>query len=148
MAVKSKPDGYHAVTPYLVVTGAAQVIDFAKATFAAQETVRLAAPGGHVGHAELRIGGSVIMLADASSEHPAMPCMLHVYVDDADATYERALAAGATSVRPMADQFYGDRSGGVRDPCGNLWHIATHIEDVPPAEMKRRGEEAMRQMGG
>jgi len=144
MAAKLKPDGYHAVTPYLIVTGAERVIEFAKATFGAQEAMRLAAPGGRVGHAELRIGDSAVMLADASAEHPAMPCMLHVYVDDADATYGRALAAGATGVRPVADQFYGDRSGGVRDPCGNLWHIATHIEDVPPDEMKRRADQAMR----
>lgn len=147
MAVKPRPDGYHAVTPYLIVAGAARVIEFAKATFGAQETMRLAAPGGRIGHAELRIGDSAVMLADASAEHPAMPCMLHIYVDDADATYQRALAAGATSVRPVANQFYGDRSGGVRDPSGNLWHIATHIEDVPPAEMRRRAEEAMKAGG-
>lgn len=144
MAVKSKPDGYHAVTPYLIVAGAAQVIEFAKATFGAQEVMRMAAPDGRVGHAELRIGDSVVMLADTSAEHPAMPCMLHVYVDDADATFERALATGATAVRAVENQFYGDRGGSVRDQCGNLWHIATHVEDVPPDEMKRRAEQAMK----
>ncbi|MGH7067465.1 MAG: VOC family protein [Acetobacteraceae bacterium] len=144
MAVKAKPDQYHAVTPYLIADGAAKVIDFAKTTFGAVETVRLAAPGGRIGHAELRIGDSTVMLADASSEHPAMPATLLVYVEDVDATYRRALSAGATSVRPVANQFYGDRSGGVRDRSGNVWHIATHVEDVPPAELARRAEEAMR----
>jgi PhnB protein len=148
MAAKPRPDGFHAVTPYLIATDAAKVIDFAKATFGAREAMRLAAPGGRIGHAELRIGDSAVMLADSHPEHPAMPCMLHVYVDDADATYQRALAAGAASVQPVTNQFYGDRSGGVRDPCGNLWYIATHIEDVPPDELKRRAEEAMRKAGG
>ncbi|MGH7101993.1 MAG: VOC family protein [Acetobacteraceae bacterium] len=148
MAVKAKPDGYHAVTPYLIAEGAAKVIDFAKATFGAEEKLRLTAPGGRIGHAELRIGDAAVMLADANAEHPAMPCTLHVYVDDADATYQRALSAGGTSVRAVANQFYGDRSGGVRDPGGNVWHIATHVEDVPPAELKRRAEEAMRQAHG
>ncbi|MGH7080435.1 MAG: VOC family protein [Acetobacteraceae bacterium] len=145
MPVKAKPEGYHVVTPYLIAEGAAKVIDFAKAAFGAEETLRFAAPGGRIGHAELRIGDSTVMLADANAGHPAMPCTLHRYVDDADATYRRALAAGAISVQAVANQFYGDRSGGVRDPCGNVWHIATHVEDVPPAEVARRAEEAMRQ---
>lgn len=148
MPVKPKPDQYHSVTPYLVVEGASRLIEFAKAAFGARETERLAAPEGRIGHAELRIGDSVIMLADAHGERAPMPCMLHVYVDDADATYQRALAAGATSVQAPADQFYGDRSGGVRDPCGNLWWIATHVEDVPPDELKRRAEDAMQRAGG
>lgn len=148
MPVKSKPDQYHSVTPYLVVEGAARLIEFAKAAFGAREIERLAAPEGRIGHAELRIGDSVIMLADAHGGRDPMPCMLHVYVDDADATYQRALGAGATSVQAPADQFYGDRSGGVRDPCGNLWWIATHTEDVPPDELKRRAEDAMRRAGG
>jgi PhnB protein len=147
MAVKPKPDQYHSVTPYLVVEGAGRLIDFAKAAFGAQETERLAAPEGRIGHAELRIGDSLIMLADAHGGREPMPCMLHVYVDDADATFQRAIAAGANSVQPPADQFYGDRGGLVRDPCGNLWWIATHIEDVPPDELRRRAEEAMRQSG-
>lgn len=144
MAVKAKPDGYHAVTPYLIAEDAAKVIDFIKATFGAEENMRFRAPGGRIGHAELRIGDSAVMLADANAEHPAMPATLLVYVDDVDATWQRALAAGGTSVQAVANQFYGDRSGGVRDPCGNVWHIATHVEDVPPAELKQRAEEAMR----
>ena len=148
MAVKHKPDGYNAVSPYVIVEGAARVIDFAKAVLGAREIMRFAAPDGRIGHAELRIGDSLIMLADASAEHPAMPCMLHVYVEDVDAAFQRALAAGATSLRPVANQFYGDRTGAVRDMCGNLWHMATHVEDVLPDEMRRRAEEVMRKDGG
>jgi uncharacterized glyoxalase superfamily protein PhnB len=143
MAVNAKPPGYHVVTPYLVVDGAARLIDFLEETFDAREVERFAAPGNRVGHAELRIGDSVVMLGDAHGEHKPMPAMLYVYVEDCDATYQRALSAGATAVQPPADQFYGDRSGGVRDPVGNLWWIATHIEDVTPAELKRRAEVAM-----
>ena len=124
------------------------MIDFLKEVFNAQEVMRLAAPSGRIGHAEVRIGDSVVMLGDAHGEHKPMQAMLHVYVDDADATYERAVAAGATSVQAPVDQFYGDRSGGVKDRCGNLWWIATHIEDVQPDELKRRAEEAMRKAGG
>ena len=147
MPVKSKPDQYHSITPYLVVAGAARLIEFAAAAFGAQVTERLDGPNGSVGHAELRIGDSVVMLADGHGGRAPMPCMLHLYVDDADATYQRALAAGATSVEPPADKFYGDRGGLVRDPGGNLWWIATHIEDVPPDELRRRAEAAMRGAG-
>jgi PhnB protein len=148
MAVKPRPDGYHSVTPYLVVDGAARVIDFLKQVFDAQEVTRLAAPGGRIGHAEMRIGDSVVMLGDAHDGHAPMQAMLHVYVENADATYQRAMGTGATSVQAPMDQFYGDRSGAVKDPCGNLWWIATHIEDVAPDELKRRAEEAMRKAGG
>jgi PhnB protein len=148
MAIKPKPDGYHSITPYLVVDGAAKVIDFLKQALSAQEVMRFDAPGGRIGHAELRIGDSVVMLGDAHGEHQPTQAMLHVYVDDADSTYQRALAAGATSVQAPTDQFYGDRSGGVKDPCGNLWWFATHIEDVPPGELKRRAEEAMAKASG
>jgi PhnB protein len=148
MAVKPKPDQYHSVTPYLIVEGAARLIDFAKAAFGAQEIERLAAPEGRIGHAELRIGDSLIMLADAHGGRQPMPCMLHVYVDDADATFQRAIAAGAISMQPPANQFYGDRGGLVRDPCRNLWWISTRIEDVPPDELRRRAEAAMRQGEG
>jgi PhnB protein len=147
MAVKAKPDGFHSVTPYLVVEGAAKVIDFAKQTFDAQEIMRMVAPGNRIGHAELRIGDSIVMLGDAHGDHQPTRAMLHLYVDDADAIYQRALAAGATSVQEPTNQFYGDRSGGVKDPCGNLWWIATHIEDVPPDELKRRAEQAMAKGG-
>ena len=148
MAVKAKPDGYHAVTPYLVVDGAARLIDFLEEVFDAQEVERLAAPGDRIGHAEMRIGDSLVMLGDAHGEHKPLQTMLYVYVDDADAVYQRALAAGATSVQAPVDQFYGDRSGGVKDAFGNLWWIATHIEDVPPAELKRRAQAAMQRAGG
>jgi PhnB protein len=144
MPVKPRPDHYHSITPYLIVEGAARLIDFAKAAFGAQETERLDGPEGRIGHAELRIGDSVVMLADAHGGREPLPCMLHLYVDDADATFQRALAAGATSVEPPADKFYGDRGGLVQDPCGNLWWIATHIEDVPPDELRRRVAAAIR----
>lgn len=147
MAVDPKPDGYHAVTPYLVVDGAARLVDFLQETFDAEEVERFAAPGNRIGHAELSIGDSLVMLSDARPGHEPMQAMLYVYVDDVDATYQRALAAGAVPVQAPADQFYGDRSGGVRDPCGNQWWIATHIEDVPPAELKRRAAEAMQKRG-
>lgn len=148
MAVKAKPDGYHAVTPYLVINGASRLIDFLEEVFDAEEVERMAAPGDRIGHAELRIGDSLVMLGDPHGEHQPMQAMLYVYVDDVDATYQRALAAGATPVQSPADQFYGDRSGGVKDPFGNLWWIATHIEDVPPAQLKRRAQAAMETEGG
>jgi PhnB protein len=148
MAVKAKPDGYHSVTAYLVVDGAARLIDFLQQTFDAEEVERFAAPGNRVGHAELRIGDSLVMLGDSHGEHKAMQAMLYVYVDDVDATFQRALAAGGTSVQAPTDHFYGDRSGGVKDPCGNVWYIATHIEDVSPAELKRRAQAAMQNGGG
>jgi len=148
MPIKAKPDGYHSVTPYLVVDGAARLIDFLQQTFDAKEVERFAAPGNRVGHAELRIGDSLVMLGDAHGEHKAMQAMLYVYVEDVDATFQRAVAAGGTSVQPPTDHFYGDRSGGVKDPCGNVWYIATHIEDVSPAELKRRAQAAMQSAGG
>jgi uncharacterized glyoxalase superfamily protein PhnB len=148
MAVKAQPDGYHAITPYLVVDGAARLIDFLAEVFDAEEVERFAAPGNRIGHAEMRIGDSLVMLGDAHGEHGPRQAMLYVYVDDADATYQRALAAGATSVQAPADRFYGDRSAGVKDPAGNLWWIATHIEDVPPVELKRRAQAAMENASG
>lgn len=148
MPVKPKPDGYHSITPYLIVNGAARLIDFAKAAFGAQETERLAAPEGRIGHAELRIGDSLVMLADAHGGQEKMPCTLYLYVDDADATYRRALTAGATSIEAPADKFYGDRGALVQDPCGNLWWIATHIEDVPPDELQWRVDTLTRDAAG
>jgi PhnB protein len=148
MTVKAKPDGRHSVTPYLIVKDAAGAIDYYKKVFGAQELFRLSGPDGKVGHAELKIGDSVVMLAD---EHPGMgalgpqtiggsPVSLMVYVDNVDEVVPRAVAAGAKIVRPVADQFYGDRAGGIEDPYGHQWHVATHKEDVPPDEMKRRAE--------
>jgi len=148
MAIEAQPQGFHTVTPYLVVDGAARLIDFLEAVFDAEHVERLAAPGGRIGHAEVRIGDSVMMLGDAHGEHKPMQMMLYVYVDDVDVTFQRALTAGAAAVQPVADQFYGDRSGGVCDPFGNIWWIATHIEDVPPDELQRRAHERMTAAGG
>jgi uncharacterized glyoxalase superfamily protein PhnB len=147
MAVKAIPDGYRSVTPYLVVEGAEQLIDFLKNTFDGQEAVRMPMAGGTIGHAEIRIGDSVVMLADATSEHPAGQANIMVYVSNADAAYQRALKAGAASLQEPTNQFYGDRSARVRDPLGNLWTIATHIEDVSPDEMAKRLR-AMEQAAG
>jgi PhnB protein len=145
MAVKPIPEGYHAVTPYLIVENASAFMDFAKQALGAEERMRMPGPDGKIGHAEMSIGDSVIMLSDANAEFPPMPAMIHLYVDDTDAYYRRSLAAGATSVREPADQFYGDRSAGVKDAFGNQWHFATHVEDVPPAEMEERMKAAMGQ---
>jgi PhnB protein len=147
MAVKAIPDGYHSVTPYLVVDGAEKLIDFLKITFEGQEAVRMPMPGGTIGHAEIRIGDSVVMLADATGEHPAGQGNIMVYVGNADAAYQRALKAGATSLQEPTNQFYGDRSAQVRDPLGNQWTIATHVEDVSPDEMAKRLR-ALEQSGG
>jgi PhnB protein len=144
--VKPIPDGYHSATPYLVVDGTAKALDFYKDAFGATERMRMPAPGGRVGHAEISIGDSVIMLAD---EHPEIgargprayggtPVSLHLYVPDVDATVQKAVTAGATLVSPVADKFYGDRMGTIDDPFGHRWHVSTHKEDVPPAEMARR----------
>ncbi len=134
------PEGYHTVTPAFRVTGAARVIDFMKQAFDATEIDRYTAPDGTVAHAELRIGDSIVMLGEPGERFQPMPASLHVYVPDVDETYRRAIEAGATSLREPADQFYGDRSGGVRDPGGNEWWISTHVEDVSPEEIKRRME--------
>jgi PhnB protein len=138
MSVKPIPEGFTAVTPYLVVEGAASLLDFMKQAFGADERLRMDGPDGTINHAEVSIGGSVVMLGDAGE---AMPGFIYLYVDDCDATYERALAAGATSVREPSDQFYGDRNATVRDPVGNMWGIATHVEDVSDAEIAKRVEE-------
>jgi PhnB protein len=152
MAVKPIPDGYHAVTPYLIVKGAAQAIEFYKKAFGAVEIMRFNGPNGNVGHAEIQFGDSRVMLAD---EHPQMgavgphtvggtPVGLCLYVADVDAVAKQALAAGAQVERPVQDQFYGDRSGTVRDPFGHKWTIATHKEDVSHEEMQRRMQEIMK----
>lgn len=135
------PVGYHAVTPYLLVAGVPRLIAFLRHAFDAQEESRYTQPDGSVMHAELRIGDSVIMMAEAGKQWPAMPSALNLYVADADATYARALRAGATKVNEPTDQFYGDRCGGVKDPCGNIWWISTHVEDVPRQELERRQQE-------
>lgn len=145
MAVKPIPDRYHSVTPYLVVDGAAKVIEFLKKAFGATDAeVCMQLPDGKIKHAEIQVGDSIIMLADATSEHKASPAMFYLYVEDTDAQYKRALESGATSVMEPTDQFYGDRNAGVKDPSGNQWWIATHIEDVSDDEMKRRAEAMMK----
>lgn len=143
MAVRHIPDGYHTITPFLVAEGTARLIDFIKQAFGAEEIERMAAPDGTVMHAELRIGDSMLMFGEAQGEWKAIPSMLYLYVKDVDATFAQALRAGATSMRAVADQFYGDRNGTVRDAWGNIWSIGTHIEDVSPEEMRRRALEAM-----
>jgi PhnB protein len=144
--VKPIPDGYHTLTPYLIVSGAAKAIDFYKKVFGAAELFRLGGPGGKVGHAELKIGDSIVMLADEFPEMGARgphsiggsPVKILLYVENVDEIVTKAVAAGATLVRPVEDQFYGDRAGGVEDPFGHYWHVATHKEDVSPEEMERR----------
>jgi PhnB protein len=140
MGVNPIPEGYHSVTPYLIVEGAAELLDFVKSAFGAEERFRMPTPNGTIGHAEVKIGDSIVMVADGAEEWPVMPTFVYLYVDDCDATYQRALAAGATSVKEPEDQFYGDRNATVRDSVGNLWGIATHIEDVTEAEVAKRLE--------
>ncbi len=144
MAAKPIPEGYHTVTPYLVVQRAAQLIDFLKEAFDAEETERLTRPDGTVSHAEVRIGNSIVMMGEPMEPTDAQPGHLYVYVADTDATYRRAIKAGADSLLEPTDQFYGDRNAGVKDAFGNVWWIATHVEDVPPDELKRRAEESMK----
>jgi PhnB protein len=146
MAAKPIPDGYNSVTPYLMVRGAAGLVDFLKRAFGAEETENLSAPDGTVMHAEVRIGDSIIMIGEAHGEFGAMPSAVHLYVNDADAMYQSALQAGATSVEEPKDQFWGDRLGGVKDAFGNLWWVSTHVEDVAPEELQERAEAFMKQM--
>lgn len=151
---KPIPEGYRSVTPYLIVRDAHRAIGFYQQAFGATELFRLADDQGRVGHAEIKIGDSVIMMSD---EYPEMNCIspqalggspvsLMVYVPDVDATVAKAVAAGATLQRPIEDKFYGDRSGSLTDPFGHSWHISTHVEDVPPDELKRRADAAMKEM--
>jgi PhnB protein len=140
MPVKPIPDGYHSLTPYLTIQGAGKLIDFMKQAFGAEELSRSPRPDGTIAHAQLRIGDSMLMLAEATEQWKPMPCAVYLYVKDTDSTYKRALQAGATSLMEPADQFYGDRGAGVRDPSGNCWYIGTHVEDVSPSEMKKREE--------
>jgi PhnB protein len=138
--VKPIPEGYHSVTPYLTVTGVGKLMEFLERAFGAQVTHKMDKPDGTVWHAEMQIGDSRVMMGEAGGEWQPMPCNLMLYTEDVDAVYGRAIKAGATSMREPADQFYGDRSGGVLDPCGNQWWIATHVEDVSPEEMERRAK--------
>lgn len=141
--VKPIPEGYHTLTPYLVVEDAGKVADFLKAAFGAKENHRTTAPNGSVMHANVTIGDSRVMLGGAPGQKP-VPAMLYLYVNDADAVYARAIEAGAVPVMPPANQFYGDRNAMVKDPGGNSWCIATHVEDVSSEEMDRRALEAFK----
>lgn len=152
--VQPIPAGFHSITAYLSIRDAARALDFYKRAFGAKELLRMQGPDGKIGHAEVRIGDSRVMLAD---EFPSMEflgpqsrggttVMLHLYVKDVDATVATATAAGATVKRPIKDEFYGDRTGTIQDPFGHLWYIATHKEDLSPAEIRRRSEEAMKKM--
>jgi PhnB protein len=144
--VQPIPEGYHAVTPYLIFSGAAEAIAFYQKALGASEVMRMDGPGGKIHHAEINIGGSRVMLADEHPEIQALspktiggsPVSMHVYVEDVDAAVERAVKAGATLIRPVADQFYGDRVGGIEDPFGYRWFIATHKEDLTMDEIHRR----------
>jgi PhnB protein len=148
------PKGYHAVTAYLSVQNAAQALDFYKRAFGAKELVRMPMPDGKVGHAEIQVGDSHVMLADempnmgflSPQSRGGTTVQLHLYVGDVDATVEKAVGAGGKLTRPIEDKFYGDRAGTIEDPYGHVWYIATHKEDVPPKEMKRRMDEMARKM--
>jgi PhnB protein len=155
-SVKAIPEGYHNVTPYLYVRSAAGAIEFYKSVFGAAEIVRMAGPDGRIMHAELKIGDSIVMLAD---ENPSMGIMspqtiggfsggLHLYVENVDAVITKAVESGAKTLRPIKNQFYGDRSGTLLDPFGHMWSVATHVEDVSPEEMRKRMTAAMSQAAG
>lgn len=148
--VKLIPEGYHSITPYIIVGDGARAIEFYKRAFGATELFRMDAPGGKIGHAEIKIGDSHIMLADECPEMTARspqtiggsPVSLMLYVPDVDATVSKAVEAGAKITRPVANQFYGDRTGGIEDPFGHTWYIATHVEDVAPEELQKRAAAA------
>ena len=148
--VKPIPDGYPQVTPYLIVDGADRAIEFYAKVFGATERMRIPSPGGKIGHAELQLGHSLIMLADEFVEMDirgprsigGTPVIVSVYVDDVDATFAQAVGEGATPVRQVENQFYGDRAGTFEDPFGHHWSVATHVEDVSPEEMARRSAQA------
>ena len=136
-----KPDGYHPVTPYLVVDGAEELIAFITTVLDGKEMMRLPGSDARIGHAEMQVGDSVIMLADTPASSAPTEAMLHLYVPDADATYRRAIEHGAESLREPRDEFYGDRMAGVRDRFGNQWYFATHIRDVGDTEMQQKAAE-------
>ncbi len=155
MTVKAIPEGYHTVTPYLAIKGASEAIEFYKQAFGATERFRLSMPDGGVGHAEICIGNSTIMLSDPCGDLPFQsPSTLggssfgiHLYVDDVDARFATALAAGATVLSPVKDQFYGDRLGSLKDPYGHVWLLSTHIEDLSEAEVAERAQKMFEQEG-
>ena len=156
MAVKAIPEGYHTVTPYLICMGAAAALEYYKKAFGATERMRMAGPDGKIGHAEIEIGDSVVMLADEAPEMQAFcpttiggtPVSMCLYVTDVDTVFKRALAGGGMQIHPLQDKFYGDRTGTLRDPFGHMWTIATHKEDVAPEEMQRRAEAEAKKAAG
>jgi PhnB protein len=156
MSVQPVPDGYHTVTPYLAVDDAAAAISYYVKAFGARERGRMETPDGRIGHAEIEIGDSLVMLSDPSPQASTTPpgeiggttASVFMYVDDVDAVVGKAVDAGATVTMEVADQFWGDRFGTIRDPFGHVWSIATHIEDVPPEEMAERAKAAMAAMSG
>lgn len=142
--VQPIPAAYGSITPYLVLPRCAEAIEFYKRVFDAVETMRMEMPDGSIGHAELKIGGSILMLASGGSQWPATSSLTCLYVEDCDAVFTRAVDAGATVIEPLADKFYGDRAGSVQDPFGQRWSIMTHKEDLTPEEMQAR----MAKLGG
>jgi PhnB protein len=154
MATQPIPEGYHTATPYLVIDGAAEAIDYYKKAFGAKERMRMEAPGNRIGHAEIEIGDSLVMLSDAfpqsttkaPTELGGTTAGVFLYVEDVDAVVKKAVDAGATVTMEVADQFWGDRFGSITDPFGHSWSIATHVEDVPPEEMAERAKTAMAAM--
>jgi PhnB protein len=146
MPVKPIPDGYHSVTPYLLIRGAAAAIEFYKKALGAKEILRLPGPDGKVAHAEIQLGDSIVMLGDempgmprsSPQKYGGTPVGIHLYVEDADAVFERSVALGAKVDRPMVDQFYGDRSGTIEDPFGHIWTISTHKEDLTEEQIQQR----------
>ncbi|HEY1469188.1 MAG TPA: VOC family protein [Candidatus Acidoferrum sp.] len=152
-AVRAIPEGYHSITPSLVCKNAAKAIDYYKEVFQAKELARMTGPGGTIGHAELQIGDSRLMLSDefpgmtqAPGPNPITSCSLVIYTDNVDAMFDRAVKAGGKTEMPLENQFWGDRYGKVRDPFGHQWGLAQHVEDVSPEEMKKRSEAYMSKM--
>jgi len=153
--VRAVPEGYHAITPILIVTDAAQALDFYRSAFGAEETVRMPGPDGRVMHAEMRLADSVFMLGEESPEMGARgpksyggsPVTLYVYVDDVDSAWDQAVKAGAKEISPLTNMFWGDRTGRLEDPFGHRWSLSQHIEDPTPEEMQKRQEEFFAQMG-
>ena len=141
MSIKPIPDGFHAVTPYLFAQGASRLIEFISAAFQGEVIFRQTRPDGAIMHATMRIGDSMLMLADATPQFGPTPTSIYLYVPDCDAVYDSALNSGGVSVFPIMTLPSGERYGGVKDPCGNIWWVATHVEDVPPDEQERRWKE-------
>ena len=142
MSAKPVPDGYHTITPYLTVADAAQQIEFLRRAFNAELRYEMKDDNGHIRHAEVKIGDSMLMIGQARDQWRPRPMNFYLYVADCDALYQSALAAGGKSIQEVATQFYGDRHGGVEDPLGNQWWVATHVEDVSPEEMEQRMQTA------